>query len=81
MYELGFGNFNYENSSFFDNKQQYEILNVTTVQHDSSFKDIVNNVDKHDYVHIVESKVVADSSTWTLYFDRSKSKEGAGVSY
>ena len=79
MYEIGFGNFKYENSSFSDNKQQSKILNVTTVQHDSSFKDIVNNVDNYDYVHIVESKVVADSSTWILYFDGSKSKEGAGV--
>ena len=63
MYELGFWNYISENSSFFDNKQQSEILNVTFVQHDSSFKDIVNNVDDHDYVHIVESKVVSDSST------------------
>ena len=81
MYEFGFGNFKSENSSFCDNKQQYEILNVTTIRHNSSFKDIVNNVDNHDYVHIVGSKVVADSSTWTLYFDGSKSKEGAGAGY
>ena len=30
-------------------------------------------------VNIIESKVVVNSSTWTLYFDGSKSKEGARV--
>ena len=69
MYELGFGNFKSENSAFSDNKQQLKILNVTTISYDSSFKEIVNNVDSHNYVNIIESKVVANSSTWTLYFD------------
>ena len=54
---------------------------VTTIPHDSSFKEIVNNVDSHNYVNIIESKVVANSSTWTLYFDGSKSKEGAWVGF
>ena len=48
MYELGFRNFKYENSSFSENKQQSDILNVTTISHDSSFKEIVNNVDSHN---------------------------------
>ena len=78
MYELGFGNFKSENSVFSDNKQKSEIINVTTISHDSSFKEIVNDVDSHNIVNIIESKVVVNSSTWTLYFDGSKSKEGAG---
>ena len=81
MFEHGFGNFKSKNSVFSDNKQQSKILNVTTILHDSSFKEIVNNVDSHNYVNIIESKVVANSSTWTLYFDGSKSKEGAGVAF
>ena len=32
-------------------------------------------------MNIIESKVVVNSSTWTLYFDGSKSKEGAGASF
>ena len=80
MYELGFRNFKSENYVFSDNKQQSEILNATTISHDSSFKEIVNNVDSHNYVNIIESKVVANSSTWTLYFDGSKSK-GAGAGF
>ena len=32
-------------------------------------------------MNIIESKVVVNSSTWTLYFDGSKSKEGAGVGF
>ena len=47
MFELGSENFKSENSAFSDNKQQSEILNVTTIHHDSSFKEIVNNVDSH----------------------------------
>ena len=74
-----FKNFKSENSTFSDNKHQSEILNVTTISHDSSFKEIVNNVDSHNYVNIIESKVVANSSIWTLYFDGSKSNEGARV--
>ena len=79
MFEHGFRNFKSENHAFYDNKKQSEILNVTTISHDSSFKEIVNNVDSHNYVNIIESKVVANSSTWTLYFDGSKYKEGAGA--
>ena len=80
MYELGFGNFKIENFVFSDNKHQSEILNVTTISHDSSFKEIVNDVDSHNIVNIIESKVVVNSSTWTLYFDGSKSK-GAGAGF
>ena len=54
---------------------------MTTISHDSSFKEIVNNVDSHNYVNIIESKVVVNSSTWTLYFDGSKSKEGARAGF
>ena len=79
MYELGFGNFKSKNSVFSDNKQQSEILNVTTISHDSSFKEIANDVDIHNIVNIIEIKVVVNSYTWTLYFDGSKSK-GAGAS-
>ena len=66
---------------FFLNKQQSEILNVTTISHDSSFKEIINDVDNHNIVNIIESKVVVNSSTWTLYFDGAKSKEGPGASF
>ena len=59
MYELGFGNFKSEN------KQQSEILNVTTISHDSSFKEIINDVYNHNIVNIIEIKVVFNSSTWT----------------
>ena len=32
-------------------------------------------------MNIIGSKVVVNSSTWTLYFDGSKSKEGARASF
>ena len=54
---------------------------MTTISHDSSFKEIINDVDNHNIVNIIESKVVVNSSTWTLYFDGAKSKEGAGAGY
>ena len=77
MYELGFGNFKAENFSFSENKQQSEISNVTSIVRDSSFKEIINYVNNINIVNIIESKVVVNSSTWTLYFDGVKSKEGA----
>ena len=52
---------------------------MTTISHDSSFKEIINDVDNHNIVNIIKSKVVVNSSTWTLYFDGAKSKEGAGA--
>jgi len=51
---------------------------VTSIAPDSSFKEIINDVDNLNIVNIIESKVVVNSSTWTLYFDGAKSKEGAG---
>ena len=79
MYELEFHNFKSENSVFSDNKQQSKILDVTTISHESSFKEIVNYVHSHNIVNIIKIKVVVNSSTWTLYFDGSKSKEGVGA--
>ena len=76
---MGFGNFKAENSAFSENKQQSEISNVTSIAPDSSFKEIINDVDNLNIVNIIESKVVVNSSTWTLYFDGVKSKEGAGA--
>ena len=52
-------------------------MNVVHIHPDSLTKNVVDKVDNHDHVHIIESKVIADNSTWTLYFDGSKSKEGA----
>ena len=77
---LGLVILNLKNFVFSDSKEQLEILNVTTISHDSSFKEIPNDVDSHNIVNILESKVVVNISTWTLYFDGSKSKEGAGAS-
>ena len=79
MYELGFGNFKAENSALSENKQQSEIRNVTSISHNSSFKETINDVDNLNIVNIIESKVVVNSSIWTLYFDGVKSKEGAGA--
>ena len=53
---------------------------MTSISTDSSFKEIINDVDNLNIVNIIESKVVVNSSTWTLYFDGAKSKEGAGAS-
>ena len=52
---------------------------MTTISPNSSFKEIINDVDNHNIVNIIESKVVVNSSSWTLYFNASKSKKGAGV--
>ena len=81
MYELGFGNFKAEHSTFSENKQQSEIRNVTSISPDSSFKETINDVNNLNIVNIIESKVVVNSSTWTLYFDGAKSKEGAGAGF
>ena len=51
------------------------------IQPDYLSKNVVNNIDNHDHVHIIESKVIVDNSTWTLYFDGSKSKEGARAGF
>ena len=80
MYEIDFGNFKFEKFHFFYKRQQSKILNVVHIQHDSLSKNVVDNVDNHDHVHIIEIKVIADNSTWTLYFDGSTSKEGVGAS-
>ena len=74
MYELEFGNLKAKNSAFSENKQQSEIINVTSIALDFSFKEIINDVDNLNIVNIIESKVVVNSSTWTLYFDGVKSK-------
>ena len=50
---------------------------MTSDSPDSSFKEIINDVDNHNIANIIESKVILNSSTWTLYFDGAKSKEGA----
>ena len=55
-----------------------EIFNVVHIQLDSLPKNVVDNVDNHDHVQIIEIKVIADNSTRTLYFDGLKSKEGGG---
>ena len=52
---------------------------MTSISPDSSFKEIINDVDNHNIVNIIESKVVVNSSTWNLYFDTKNSKEGAGA--
>ena len=52
---------------------------MTTISPDSSFNKIINDVDNHNIVNIIENKVVVYSSTWTLYFDGAKSKEGVGA--
>ena len=79
MYELGFGNFKDENSAFSENKQQFEIRNVTSISPNSSFKETINDVDNINIVNIIETKVIVHSPIWTLYFDGAKSKEGAGA--
>ena len=50
---------------------------MTSISPDSSFNEIINDVDNLNIVNIIEIKVVVNSSTWTLYFDGAKSKEGA----
>ena len=52
---------------------------MTSISPDSPFKETIYDVDNLNIVNIIESKVVVNSSTWTLYFDGSKSKEGAGA--
>ena len=54
---------------------------MTSIAPDSSFKEIINDVDNLNIVNIIESKVVVNSSTWTLYFDGAKSKKGVGASF
>ena len=54
---------------------------MTSIAPDSSFKEIINDVDNLNIVNIIESKVVVNSSTWTLYFDGAKSKEGARAGF
>ena len=56
-------------------------MNVVHIQPDSLYKNIVGKIDNHDHVQIIESKVIVDNSTWTLYFDGSKSKEGVGFGF
>ena len=63
----------------FQNNQQYEICNVTSVSPNLSLKETINDVNNVNIVNIIESKVIAHSSIWTLYFDGAKSKEGAGA--
>ena len=79
-YELDFGNFKAENSPFIGIEQQYEISNFTYIKHDSASQNVVNIADNQNYVYISDSKVIVNSLPWTLYFNGSKSKEGAGVS-
>ena len=64
---------------FSENKQQLEIRNVTSISPDSLFKEIIKDVDNLNIVNIIEIKVVVNISTWTLYFDGAKSKEGVGA--
>ena len=54
---------------------------MTSISHDSPFKEIINDVDNLNIVNIIESKVVFNSSTWTLYFNGAKSKEGSGAGF
>ena len=66
---------------FSENKQQSEIRNVTSISPNSSLNETINDVDNLNIVNIIESKVIVNSSTWTLYFDGAKSKEGARVGF
>ena len=52
---------------------------MTSISPNSSVKETINDVDNLNIVNIIESKVVVNSSTWTLYFDGVKSKERAGA--
>ena len=77
-YEPKFGNFKVENSPFIGIKQQSEILNFTYIHPNSASQNSVNSVENHNFVYISDSKVVVNNLPWTLYFDGSNSKEGAG---
>ena len=80
-YENDFGNFNVESSSFVGIQQHSEFFNLTYIKPASMSKNDVNIVNYQSYVHIIDSKVIVNSLPWTLYFDGSKSKEGAGVGF
>ena len=58
---------------------QPEFLSEKYIQPKFLSENVVDKIDSHDHVQIIESKVIAPSSTWTLYFDGPKSKEGAGA--
>ena len=75
-YEVDFSNFKTEISSFVDTKQHYEISNFTYIQIGFVYNDDVNIVNNHQFVHIIDSKVIVNILPWTLNFDESKSKEG-----
>ena len=54
---------------------------MTSIFPNSSLKETINDVDNLNIVNIIESKVIVHSSIWTLYFDGTKSKEGAGAGF
>ena len=70
-----------------DSHNQYELLHSTQIaKHNYTIVDSCTKVDSSDYTNVVSSSSnfcleLTDLDIWTLYFDISRNKEGAGVGY
>ena len=84
-FETFFGEFEAETSTFTYLNEQFELLQITqTAEPNCTIVEDCTNVDTNNSTDIVSSPCdfvleLTDQSIWTLYFDGSRNKEGAGV--
>ena len=84
-FETFFGDLEEETSTYVDSNEQSELLQITQTDepHYTILEDCTN-VDTNNKSEIVPipcdfALELTDPSIWTLYFDGSRNKEGAGV--
>lgn len=89
FFDTFFGELEVELSPLADSYKEFELLHLTHIaKHNYTIVDSSTciEVDSRDCTTVVSSSTkfcveLTDSNIWTLYFDGSRNKEGAGVGY